>query len=372
MLIERARQESKGCGVTRLADITGLDVLGLHVFQAVRPWGRGLSVHQGKGLTAEGAMVGALMEAVECDHAEAFEGDQRRCAFEQIVPSERAPTMLDFAFDRSELLDPAEPLTWVAARSPVDGRTLWAPFDVVSLDFSRAGDQRLDRSSDGLGARFDYDGAALKALLEVVERDAERAWRTSPMRRRSSAQLEAASIGCDWFEDLYARARSHGLVISVYHVAAVVPVAFFACEIFEPNAGAVPRRRVSGVGCAFTADEALLAAVTEAAQSRLTAISGVRDDLPPPDPLARVGFGLALPPSADCVLKQWKDVASPLPDAPSASVAALAESLAMAGYPDVGLVDLSRPGHDACVVKALVPGLGSSTRARRPPIARSV
>ena len=368
MYLQRARDESKACGVTRLADVTGLDVLGLHVFQAVRPWGRGLSVHQGKGLTAKAAMIGALMEAIECDHAEAFEGEQHRCAFEQITASERAPTVLDFAKSRSEPLDPAEPLSWVAARAPDGERKLWVPFDVVSLDFSRTGDRRLDRSSDGLGARFDYDGAALKALLEVIERDAERAWHATSVLRRSSDRVEVASIACDWFEDLNARARGHGLVMSVYHVAAVIPLAVLVCEIFEPAAGAVPRRRAAGMGCGFSAEDALLAAVAEAAQSRLTVISGVRDDITLPDPFACVGFGFALPASPDDRLKQWDEVVSPLPGAPSASVGSLAESLARVGYPDIGLVDLSRPGHDAWVVKAVIPGLGGSSRARRAPI----
>lgn len=368
MDLQRAREESRTCGVTRLADVTGLDVLGLPVFQAVRPWGRGLSVHQGKGLTVEAAMIGALMEAIECDHAEAFEGDQRRCAFEQLEPSERAPTVLDFARSRSEPLDPAEPLTWVTARAPDGERKLWVPYDVVSLDFSRTGDRRLDRSSDGLGARFDYEGAALKALLEVVERDAERAWRTTSVPRRSLDQVEAASIACDWFEDFYAMARGRGLVVSVFRLAAVIPLVVLYCEIFEPAAVALPRRRVAGSGCGFSAQDALLAAVAEAAQSRLTMISGVRDDIPPHDPSAPVGFGLALPPSPDCPLRQWDEIAAALAGAPSPSVEGLAVSLAQHGYPDIGLVDLSRAGHAVRVVKAVVPGLGGSSRNRRPPV----
>src|SRR3546814_15588111 len=51
------------CGVTRLADITRLDRLGLPVWQAVRPAGRALSVHQGKGASPLAARIGALCEA---------------------------------------------------------------------------------------------------------------------------------------------------------------------------------------------------------------------------------------------------------------------------------------------------------------------
>ena len=53
------------CGVTRLADVTGLDTIGIPVFQAIRPLARSLSVSQGKGVTRVAARVSALMEAIE-------------------------------------------------------------------------------------------------------------------------------------------------------------------------------------------------------------------------------------------------------------------------------------------------------------------
>src|SRR5262249_53735625 len=57
-------------GITRLADITGLDWVGLPVYQAIRPTSRNVSVSQGKGLTRAQAQVSALMESLEGFHAE--------------------------------------------------------------------------------------------------------------------------------------------------------------------------------------------------------------------------------------------------------------------------------------------------------------
>lgn len=45
------------CGVSRVADVTGLDRIGIPVAIAVRPLARSLSVSQGKGCTLEAAMV---------------------------------------------------------------------------------------------------------------------------------------------------------------------------------------------------------------------------------------------------------------------------------------------------------------------------
>ncbi|MHB8529334.1 MAG: hypothetical protein ACYC8V_07475, partial [Caulobacteraceae bacterium] len=89
--LSMAARDAAACGVTRLADITGLDFIGVPVFQAIRPWSRALSAHQGKGLSAEAARIGALMEAVESDHAEAFQGPRRTCPYERLREEERAP-----------------------------------------------------------------------------------------------------------------------------------------------------------------------------------------------------------------------------------------------------------------------------------------
>src|SRR5262249_36875875 len=57
-------------GITRLANITGLDTIGIPVWTVVRPLGRSLSVSQGKGVTHELAVVSGIMESIEVFHAE--------------------------------------------------------------------------------------------------------------------------------------------------------------------------------------------------------------------------------------------------------------------------------------------------------------
>src|SRR6266581_2284150 len=57
-------------GITRIAELTGLDTLGIPVFAAIRPMGLSLSTQQGKGTTALAARVSALMESLETWSAE--------------------------------------------------------------------------------------------------------------------------------------------------------------------------------------------------------------------------------------------------------------------------------------------------------------
>ena len=56
--------------VARIAELTGLDTIGIPVFAAIRPMGRSLSTQQGKGITSEAARVSALMESLETWTAE--------------------------------------------------------------------------------------------------------------------------------------------------------------------------------------------------------------------------------------------------------------------------------------------------------------
>src|SRR5207342_3012832 len=68
--LERIRPHLATFGITRCADITGLDSIGIPVYVAVRAQGRVLQTSNGKGLTHVDALVSAQMEAIEHWHAE--------------------------------------------------------------------------------------------------------------------------------------------------------------------------------------------------------------------------------------------------------------------------------------------------------------
>src|SRR5437762_12972273 len=68
--IRRAWRLAPVMGITRIANVTGLDVIGVPVVTVCRPNARSLAVAQGKGLTLAAARASGLMESVECYHAE--------------------------------------------------------------------------------------------------------------------------------------------------------------------------------------------------------------------------------------------------------------------------------------------------------------
>ena len=57
-------------GITRVANITGLDQVGVPTWMIVRPLARSLTVSQGKAATHELAKLSGIMESIEMYHAE--------------------------------------------------------------------------------------------------------------------------------------------------------------------------------------------------------------------------------------------------------------------------------------------------------------
>src|SRR5215469_14560882 len=64
----RIRPHLARCGITRIANITGLDRIGIPVTLAIRPNGKTLSNSSGKGVSLDAAMVSAAMEGIELFH----------------------------------------------------------------------------------------------------------------------------------------------------------------------------------------------------------------------------------------------------------------------------------------------------------------
>jgi ribosomal protein S12 methylthiotransferase accessory factor len=351
---------ARGCGVTRLADVTGLDRIGLPVWQAVRPWARSLSVHQGKGVTAAAARLGACMEAIECSHAENWSAPLRHAALDDLPDGERALVADDFAVRRGAVADDQR-LDWVAAER-LGGGVLWVPAAAVSLDLVAPGPPGITRSSNGQGAGFDLDFASLKALCEVIERDAYTQWMASrTVFNRGADEIDLAGGAAPASADLLARCTRLGIAARAYALPSVIAMPVIAVELHDQSGEAASHPHAVGTAAHPDAAAALLSALTEAIQARLTVIAGARDDLQLGRPEARPpSFGLAIAASGVSVKR-------PLPTPPVLTFAGAIAALAAAGHDRVARLLLSPPDCPVVTVKMFVPGLGESRRLRRSP-----
>jgi len=262
------------CGITRVADITGLDWIGLPVYQAIRPMSRNLSVSQGKGLTRAQAKISAIMEAIELYHAEDIEVDH----LEETIGNMRAtlkyaPEELPLA--SANVLNDSLKVAWIAATNLASGTREWVPKELCNLDLatqSRIHAHAFLASSNGLASGNTLEEATLHGLLEVIERDSiARAHDTGLARR-----VAIGEIGSRIVDGLLRRLEANRVGYSLLDITGPTGVPAFEVELHD----SALRTTVGGSGCHISRSSAAIRAITEACQTRLTVIAGTRDDLP--------------------------------------------------------------------------------------------
>jgi ribosomal protein S12 methylthiotransferase accessory factor len=236
------------------------------------------------------------------------------------------------------------------------------PADIVSLDFTTAGDSAasgLLRSSNGLASGNTTTEAIIHALCEVIERDAEALWR----RRSDYARVDPDTVTDPHCRELIATLRAADVHVLLWDVTSDVGVPTFGC-LLTPDPAHGDMRAVGvhdGFGTHLRPAIALSRALTEAAQNRLTYISGSRDDLSgaelrraaDPGRLARVTAELAgIPFTRDFGVHRPPDSATLADD-----LGVIRERLRDAGFGEVVVIDLAHEELGVPVVKVVVPGL---------------
>ncbi|MDG5807917.1 YcaO-like family protein [Streptomyces ossamyceticus] len=349
-------------GITRLADVTGLDVLGIPVVMSVRPLARTLSVSQGKGATLDLARISAAMEAIELHHAERAVPAARFTD----VPADQLSLpypLLALEQHAGSLLTERTPLDWITARRIGDGHQVLVPRQAVQMGRDLRDGWRsytLTASSNGLASGNTRAEAVVHALYEVIERDATSALGTVPAHERH--YVDPTTVDEPYCAELIERIRSGGAWLEIVHAPSRFGVPAFACYLWHEDAAAA---MVVGSGAHADAAVALSRAITEAAQSRLTFIAGTRDDIVastylPPDGFAR--------PHTPAAARPWNPAAYGS-TAHYATCAEEADALAAAVTARTGhepmAVDLADRTEFA-VVKVLCPGLTYAARHEIP------
>lgn len=353
-----------GMGITRLANITGLDCVGVPVVQATRPNACSNAVTQGKGVDLDGARVSALMEAVETWHAERMDLPLRYGSAAELggrlrlVDVERLPRVAGGRFHSH--LD----LLWVEGMDLISGEPAWLPYETVHARFREPyppGSGCFPMSTNGLASGNDRDEAILQGLCEVIERDATTLFGLSPAAHRER-RVDLASIDAASCRGLVERFNRAGLVVAVWDLTSDIEVPAFGCRIIEradgPGLMATP---AEGFGCHPDKVVALCRALLEAAQSRLAVISGARDDVPPQvygDDVAGTSVAAwrqrLTQERGQCSFVSLDSVAV---TSSASAIESLRAGLASAGVRQAVCVDLAEPTLPYAVVRVVVPGL---------------
>jgi len=270
---------AKRIGVSRLADVTGLDHVGFPVVAAIRPLSRNLTISFGKGLTFDNARMSAVMEA-----AELYFSERPPCSLIKATFGELAR---DAAIDpaRLEQIEPGEVsrrrFSWVQGSLLGSDRFILVPWEIVSMDYSveaRKEKRVLNFGATGLAADFIESKAVLHGLYEVIERDAHNSWNRASDDHRAQTLVDLRSVRSPDVLSLMDRIRSANLELLIWDMTSRARVPCYLAEVFD-LVSSTPTAYVQGAAADLSPGIAIRKAIAEALQVRLTYISGSRDDL---------------------------------------------------------------------------------------------
>ena len=366
-------------GITRLANLTGLDWIGIPVHSAIRPNSRSLSVSQGKGVDDDAARVSALMESLEYWHAEHIDLPLR---FESYTRMRRIrPTIDVMRLPRRGGLDgiglPARetsaaahvrldlPRTWIEGVDLRKGDPCWLPFEIatlnkVGLDYAHT---TFRISSNGLASGNTMDEAVLHGLCELIERDALTLWWAPDVPEIVETKIDNGSVDDATCRSLLGRFDRAGIDVAIWDATSDLGVPVFQVCVLERATR--PRWRPFGscwgYGAHLDAGVALSRALMEAAQTRVTAIAGASDENVwsqyaahhDPDRTATIRDALFRPAGR----RNFADVTSISTETVAGDVAVTLARLDDRQLDTAVAVDLTKSELSIPVVKIVVPGL---------------
>jgi ribosomal protein S12 methylthiotransferase accessory factor len=360
--LERIWAAAPTVGLTRLADVTGLDRIGIPTVVGYRPNSPTLTVSGGKGFTTLAAMVSAGMEAVEIWHAENLQLDSILESHAVLAEMDMVMAADQLPLTRHSLFDPHRPEPWVMGWDLMAQKAIAVPYAIVSMGNTMGDTKSSTRrwmpfaaGSNGLAGGNHLLEALAAALYEVVERDAIACSRvvgggltrrvdldtvTDPLVRSLVDRFEAAEISAYLFDST---------------VDTGIPT--YMAVVADRRDPAMGLYR--GYGAHLDPNIAMIRALTEAAQARLLLIAGSRDDYFTRDQQMNRFMGDGRREAFDAVpaLTSADCHTSGATSSFGQDVSIVLDRLRAAGLESAIVVDLTDPDLQIPVVRVVVPGL---------------
>nr|WP_319538367.1 YcaO-related McrA-glycine thioamidation protein [uncultured Methanospirillum sp.] len=342
-------------GITRVADITGLDRLGIPVFSCIRPDAAegSISVYNGKGATEMAARVSAIMEGLERYSAEMHDRQPVIAGLDQVSARDDLIDPVDLILPRG--VDLTFPIPWFPAYDIMQEREVIVPAHAIFHPVQRSMGQLFRTSTNGIASGNTLEEAVFHGLCEIIERDA---WSLVEAVNKGGPVI--TGIENQTILSLLNRFKGAGVEITLRDISS---------DIGLPSVAAVaddvtlrdPTLLCIGMGTHAVPEIAILRALTEAAQSRATQIHGAREDTQDSHMKRQIGYD-----RTKRLNRKWFENGESI--AFSDMYAFRSEDfldditytlgqLKRAGISHVLVTDLTRPEIGIPVVRVIVPGL---------------
>lgn len=349
-------------GITRIADVTGLDTIGIPVVMVCRPNSRSVSVSQGKGSNLSAAKASGLMESVEGFHAENMTQPLRIASYEDMNTGSNMVNVERLPLVEASLYHANYPIAWVESKDLLSGQAKWLPYEMVHTNYTDprpSGHGCFPASSNGLASGNNMAEATAHAICEVVERDAISLWSLYGTQSIDRTSIDLSSVDSQLCIETLAKLEAADQDTFVWDITSDTSIPTFICVI-KDRTSHTPHIGV-GSGTHLCREVALLRALHEAVQVRTTYIVGARDDITPDEYTAagmnekRSYFENLIAQStfaSSYLLTEDIDTGTAEGD-----LATVLEKLTSIGIEEVLQVDLKKPAFDIAVVRVVIPGL---------------
>lgn len=351
----KAESRLPAAGITRVADITQLDRVGIPVFSCIRPTAKAgaITVYNGKGATPLAARVSAMMEGIE-----RYSGEYQFT--DPVIRTYREMGMEGLTLNPADLIlplgsDPEAPLMWVEGHDLVSNQPILVPAHAVYHPLPKFVPPLFRTSTNGLASGNTLEEAVFHALAEVIERDA---WSLVETLKDAGPRIvltDDTMVG-----EMANRFTSNGIDIQLRDITSdigIPTIAAVADDVMLKD----PALLTIGMGTHTNATIAAIRALSEVAQSRLTQIHGAREDTTVAEFRKKMGYE-----RTKRINRHWFETKNSVEfneihscDTPDFldDITLILRTLHARGIEQVIAVDLTRPEIDIPVVRVIVPGL---------------
>jgi len=359
--IKNVEGKLKTAGVTRIAEITHLDRLGIPVYSAIRPGAAdgAVSIYAGKGATKSQAKASAMMEAFERYSAEINKEDTSKFIIGTFPELEKAIDPETLILPPLSYESHKTQLDWVKAVEVTDEQEYLVPANAIYHPYLPVNGSVIFKSNtNGLASGNRIEEAVYHGITEVVERDA---WSIFEAKKKPKSEVDCDGIGNPLIRDMLDKFKQAGIDVKLLDLTADIDITTMAA-VSDDTILKDPALLSLGVGTHLNPEVAVIRALTEVAQSRATQIHGTREDTSRAVFMRKAGYD-----RMKSINKHWFSDAHKLMDITDLEdkskhtfkedIETCIKILDKNGFKKTYYVDLTRSEVEIPVARVIIPGL---------------